>query len=61
MMHGALVSEDVVSPPAIAHTAAGDVAILYTKVSFRPEHLGVERSHFRVMDFGPRRRAVRRR
>jgi len=59
-MRRTLVATDVVSPPSIVRTAAGDVAIVYTKVSFRPEHMGVERSYFRVMDFSQRRRAVRR-
>ncbi|HYK04712.1 MAG TPA: hypothetical protein VE974_23370 [Thermoanaerobaculia bacterium] len=54
------VAAEVVSPPSIAGTASGDVAIIYTKVSFLPEHLGLERSYFRVMDFDQRRRAVRR-
>lgn len=55
-----LVSPEVVSPPSIARTAAGDLAITYTKVSFRPEHMGVERSYVRVMESGGRRSAVRR-
>jgi len=59
MMRGTVVSPDVVSPPSLAPTAAGDVAIIYTRVSFRPEHMGVERSYFRVMHFAARRRAVR--
>ena len=59
-MRGTLVSTDVVSPPSIVHTAAGDVAVVYTKVSFLPEHMGVERSYLRVMDLSPRRRAVSR-
>ena len=59
MMRGTLVSPDVVSPPSLARTPSGDVAIIYTKVSYRPEHLGVERSYYRVMHFVPRGRAVR--
>lgn len=59
MMRRTLVSARVVSPPSITMSPAGDVAIVYTKVSFSPEHMGLERSYFRVMDFDPRRRAVR--
>jgi hypothetical protein len=55
-----VIATRVVSPPSIARTANGEVAIVYTKVSFRPEHTGVERSYFRVMDFIPRGRTVRR-
>lgn len=59
MLRGTLVSPEVVSPPSIALMADGEVAIIYTKVSFRPEHMGVERSYFRVMHSVPRGRAVR--
>jgi hypothetical protein len=56
MMRRPLISADVVSAPSITRTPSGDVAIIYTKVSFRPEHMGVERTYFRVMDFVPARR-----
>jgi hypothetical protein len=59
MMRPAPVATDVVSPPSIARTVDGRLAIIYTKVSFRPEHMGVERSYFRVMDSGQRRRVAR--
>ncbi|HEX6097541.1 MAG TPA: hypothetical protein VF432_14530 [Thermoanaerobaculia bacterium] len=48
------------SKPAIAPAGNGESAVVYTKVSFRPEHAGVERSFFRVMDFTSRGRVVRR-
>jgi large repetitive protein len=49
------------SEPAIAPVGNGESAVVYTRVSFRPEHAGVERSFFRVMDFSaPRGRAIRR-
>lgn len=49
------------STPSIAPAGRGQSAVVYTRVSFLPEHAGVERSFFRVMDFtAPRGRAVRR-
>jgi hypothetical protein len=51
----------VTSVPAIAAAGNGQSAVIYTRVSFLPQHAGVERSFFRVMDFTvPRGRAVRR-
>lgn len=47
------------STPAIAATGRGESAVVYTKVSFLPEHAGVERSFFRLMDFEKRGRAMR--
>ena len=40
----------------------GEIAVVYTKLSFAPEHRGVERSYMRVMDLGgsTRGRVVRR-
>ena len=48
------------SAPAIAALGNGESAVVYTKVSFLPEHAGVERSFFRVMDFIQRGRVLRR-
>jgi hypothetical protein len=49
------------SAPSIAPAGNGAVAVVYTKVSYLPEHAGVERSFFRVMDFNSQRgRVVRR-
>ncbi|MGZ8779580.1 MAG: hypothetical protein ACXW31_06635 [Thermoanaerobaculia bacterium] len=49
------------STPSIARGANGELAVAYTKVSFLPEHTGVERTFFRVLDLGAQRgRAVRR-
>jgi hypothetical protein len=46
------------SPLAIAPAANGEVAVTYTKVSFRPEHSGVERTFLRFMDHGTARGRV---
>lgn len=48
------------SAPAIATTGNGESAVVYTKVSFLPQHAAVERSFLRVMDFIQRGRVLRR-
>jgi hypothetical protein len=49
------------STPSITPAGNGETAVAYTKVSNRPEHAGVERSFFRVMNLGAQRgRVVRR-
>lgn len=49
------------SMPSIARTAAGHAAVVYTRLSFLPEHTGVERTFLRVFDLGIQRgRGVRR-
>jgi hypothetical protein len=54
-------SATAASTPSIAAAGDGGTAIAYTRVSFLPEHAGVERSFFRVMDLGAQRgRVVRR-
>jgi hypothetical protein len=51
----------VTSAPSIAPAGLGQSAIIYTRTSFLPQHAGVQRSFFRMMDFTERRaRAVRR-
>lgn len=47
------------SLPSIARSG-DEVAVAYTRISFRPEHTGVERSYFRVMDLAQKGRVVRR-
>lgn len=61
-MHRFLVASGTApSPPSIVRGANGDVAVAYTKVSFLPEHTGVERTFFRVLDLSAQRgRVVRR-
>ena len=52
-----------VAPSAlsIAPAANGAAAVVYTRVSFLPQHTGVERSFLRFMDYGiPRGRVIRR-
>jgi hypothetical protein len=45
---------------SIAPAANGEAAVTYTKLSFRPEHSGVERTFLRFMDYGaPRGRVIR--
>ena len=55
----AFVANEVLGTTSVARTPGG-VSVIYLKLSFLPEHTGVQRSYFRVMDFGPRGRAVRR-
>lgn len=46
---------------SVAPAASGEAAVAYTKLSFLPQHTGVERTFLRFMDYGlPRGRAVRR-
>jgi hypothetical protein len=54
--------ETAASRLSIAPAANAAAAVAYTRVSFRSEHAGVERSFFRVMEHGPapRGRAIRR-
>jgi hypothetical protein len=59
-----LVARDVIAEgaPSIAPAANAVAAVAYTRISFQPEHAGVQRSFFRVMDSIAlaRGRAVRR-
>jgi len=45
--------------PSLARSG-DEIAVAYTRSSLLPEHMGLERSYFRVMDFAPKGRVVRR-